>query len=178
MGIGLDQYMALRGRQLGGKKAQNAGASFENDFIRRCYLQGLYVSRIPDGCKQVSKDEIYRLKSPFDWIVTYHHEPIGLLNRRDQSIALLDTKSTEGKVFNHSDIKEKQVQELIKHEGGRVKAGYVVLLKEINRVIFIPASYLNVCIHKRGSVKPYSHPSVQDLGTWSDFDLKGKLFHA
>lgn len=136
---------------LRGWQNQKSGTDFEGKFYAACYVKGIAITRVPDGCRQAGPHKIVRVKSPFDWIISYNGKT-----------ALIDTKSTSRPLAN-SAIDQNQVSEMMKHWGRGVRAGYVVWFREEDRVMFIPADVLDRRRRKRGSIE-YDDPECVSLG--------------
>jgi penicillin-binding protein-related factor A (putative recombinase) len=114
-------------KRLAGKLAQSRGKSFETLFQETCKIQGIAVTPIPNGCRNVGR-RIVRVKSPFDWVLGY--------NKR---AAFIDTKTSGDKNFNHSKIKPHQLKALQNLSSSGV-AGYV--LKINGKIYFVDVSIL------------------------------------
>jgi len=149
-------------RSLSGRKAQHVGQGFELLFGRMCLIQRVKCTRIPDGCKQLSQHKIVRVPTPWDWILSHQGK-----------VALLDTK-TCAENFPHSAIEAHQVDEMLGHCQNGTIAGYVIWLRKIDHVIYVPAPLLNSWRHVRGSITPES-PGVLSLGSSLKIEIK-KLF--
>lgn len=106
-----------------------------------------------------------RVKSPFDWILTYQGRS-----------AVIDTKTTEHDAFWRADIIEHQVEELLIHEQAGGVGGYIVWNRKSDLILFIPASLLEAA-HQKKVDTPLNreHPQVKYLGTSQKFNL-AKLF--
>lgn len=141
-----------------GGKSQAFGSLFETIFLKTCRSQGVAITRIPDGCRQVGK-RIIRVKTPWDWVVSYQNRT-----------ALIDTKTVNADVFIHSAITEHQVNELFNHERSGALAGYVIWLRLTNRVFFMPAYALMQALQAGGSFSE-SHVHATYLGT-NHFDIR------
>lgn len=141
-----------------GGKSKAFGNMFEDMFQQNCRSNGVAITRIPDGCRQAGK-HIIRVKTPWDWVLTYKHKT-----------ALIDTKTVNSDVFNCSLITEHQVRELHQHERLGAVAGYVIWLRESNRVFFIPAGALANEMKRVGSFSD-AHPQAIYLGTQM-FDVR------
>lgn len=150
-------------KQRAGAKAQANGGSFENQFSNCCATSGITVTRIPDSCRQVSSQRMIRIRSPFDWILTYR----GLT-------ALIDTKTTQESTFAHSAIDWDQIEDLYAHEARGAIAGYVIALQEANRVIFLESGYLLTKQGIRGSIS-YDDRQAVVLGKSRDYGFRPEL---
>ena len=150
-------------RRLAGSRAKAWGSFFEDAFATKCRFSAMAITRIPDSCRQISAQRMIRVKSPFDWIVSF-----------DGKSLVIDTKTTMANAFGFSQIDPDQVRELLHHERAHVLAGYVVWLRGVDQVIFVPASLLAAAIGEEGSFKQDS-PGVWRLGSSLEFDLR-KIF--
>lgn len=142
-----------------GSLAVRVGRSFEESFEAVCRYSGVAVSRIPDGCKVVGRGQLKRVKSPFDWILSYHGQ-----------VVIIDTKTVNESVFAHSAIDLDQARAMLEHQNQGTLAGYVVYLRKSNQVIFVDAWELCRRIPQGpGSVKP-GDPRVFLIGQIQDFN--------
>lgn len=159
MGRALPSLKKIRG----GIRAKEIGAGFEDLFEKFCQQQGVAITSIPDGCKQIGPNprrDLIRVKTPWDWVATY----------RGQT-ALLDTKTVEGKSFPCSLITDHQVQALIEHERKGGLGGYVIWLRSTGAVFFIRAQTLFELSLVPGSFCE-THPDAIFLGSGYDFDIR------
>lgn len=108
------------------------GNGFEGRFSDACKLGGWQVTRIPDGCKQLSAFKIVRVKSPFDFLLTIA-----------PTLSLYcDAKTTIGDRFTYSAINQDQLSELLRIENSGHVAGFVIEFRQVNKVCFASASKL------------------------------------
>jgi len=117
--------MSTRARA--GKKARDAGKSFEDFFVDLCSLNKVRAVRIPDAGRTVRTKygiQFKRAKSPFDFFIT-----------KDGLSACLDTKTTQNKTFSHSKIDQSQVKWL-DFTGGSIPSGYVIWFQILDSVVF------------------------------------------
>lgn len=149
-------------KQRSGARAQFNGSSFENLFEKCCEASQVAITRIPDSCRQLSH-RIIRVKSPFDWILTYQGRT-----------ALIDTKSTLESTFAHSAIDWEQVKSLYDHEARGAIAGYVLSLGEVNRVVFVGARHLLSKKGVRGSIS-HADDQVSILGLSGPYGFDATL---
>jgi len=147
------------GKVLAGRKAKHNGATFEAIFESACHRHGLTCTRIPDGCKQIGQQRLIRVKSPFDFVVSYNGKT-----------ALIDTKTVARSVFANSAIDPHQAIILSNHEHAGAIAGYVVYLRETSEVIFIPGSTLMASLNSRGSLS-HNSGGLIPLGKLESIDL-------
>ena len=144
----------------GGAKAQAFGALFENLFLNSCRKNGIVTTRFPDGCKSIGQNRIIRVKTPFDWILSFNGKT-----------ALIDTKTTDSDSFSHSKIIIHQVTEMSAHQRAGTIAGYVIWFRKSNRVIFMNALDLFELSLKPGSIKKDEYKS-KIIGIDSNFDMR------
>jgi len=158
----MKQFADLKSRRsMGGLKAKAYGQMFEQIFLMACRRDQVGVTQIPDSCKQISSTKIARVKSPFDFILTYQGHS-----------AVIDTKTTEHDTFSRSDIVEHQVKSLLVHEMAGGFGGYVIWFRGMDQIIFMPASNLNTL--KRaglGSSINVLNSNAISLGSSHDFQL-------
>lgn len=126
-----------------GLKAKKNGENFENIFKVICQRMNIVVTRIPDGCRQLSATKLTRVKTPFDWVLSFQGR-----------VALIDTKSINAKAFPNSLIDFHQAMAMAAHEANGIRAGYVVFLKEIETLVFIQAVELVKSFGVKGSFSP------------------------
>lgn len=124
-------------------KQVKIGASFEGKFKTLCDLASIIATRMPDGCRVVGMNKLIRVKTPWDWILSYQSKT-----------ALIDTKTTEEKTFRHSLIESHQVCEMMRHSEAGVVAGYVVEFRELNKIVFYSCAQLYPLMNVRGSLTP------------------------
>lgn len=141
------------------------GALFENLFENRAKRGGITVTRMPDGCRQLGKDKLIRVATPFDWILSYQGQA-----------CLIDTKTTDGDRFPFSKIEAHQARELLKHHEAGTIAGYVIWFRLSDEVVFIGANLLADVSFRTLAPKPGSFKAdtlgVIPLGRYqSDLDV-------
>src|SRR3954467_8667995 len=110
------------------------GDSFEQLFFLVCNrTRGLAITRFPDGCKVVGNNKLGRVKTPWDWVVSYNGKT-----------ALIDTKTTASNSFPHSKIEHHQVKEMSSQSlAGMAAAGYVIWFRQSDGVYFASSLFLN-----------------------------------
>jgi penicillin-binding protein-related factor A (putative recombinase) len=101
-------------RRISGKRAQSSGMLFETFIKGMCAIQGISVTQIPSGCKWVSRDKAFPIKSPFDFVLGYEGRSV-----------FLDAKSTIANTFAYSSIDQDQLSNLITASNGG-GAGYII----------------------------------------------------
>jgi penicillin-binding protein-related factor A (putative recombinase) len=141
-------------RILAGRKAKARGDIFENTFRSAAHRAHFKCIQIPMGAKQVARNKMIRVRTPFDFV---------LIHRK--GAVFLDTKITLKKSFSFSDCTPHQIKELMEIEKLGHLAGYVVYYSELNRIVFYH-SYKLVRLQIGKSVKPedgVSLGSLQDL---------------
>lgn len=136
---------------------QSFGDLFERLFHLQCArTRGIAVTRFPDGCKVLRQNKIVRVKTPWDWVVSFNGKT-----------ALIDTKTTEGDSFPHSKIEDHQIREMVTHsEAGNNTTGYVIWFRKSDGVYFASSLLLNNLLKVRGSLKT---DMLQFLGKSSAF---------
>lgn len=134
-------------RRLAGRIAKAKGQNFETQLILQGKKTFWTCIQIPDGCKQVSKDKMFRIKSPFDFVFA------NLLNQT--SIIFCDAKTTDAKTFPPGKIKEDQLTELMKFaEMTNVASGYIVNFEKLGIVSFFSVAELEKSFKSRKGLKP------------------------
>lgn len=113
------------------KTPKAIGNEFEMILRRRCLMTGVAITRIHDGCSTTGNNFIMRRQQICDFIVSW-----------SGMSGLLDAKSCGDLRFNFSAITKHQVDEMLQHERAGIKAGYIILFRKIQKVIFFPASTL------------------------------------
>lgn len=108
------------------------GNGFEGRFASSCKLGGWQVTRIPDGCKQLSAFKLVRAKSPFDFLCT----------KAPGVSFFCDAKTTIGDRYPYSAINQDQLSELLRIEKSGHVAGFVIEFRQVKKVCFAPASLL------------------------------------
>jgi len=146
-------------RALAGRRAQNNGAVFETLFQGACLRRGIATTRIPDGCKQLATRRIIRVRTPFDWALSYNGKA-----------ALIDTKTLDEAAFPNGAVDPNQAHTLLTHLLKGTIAGYVVNLRKTDTCMYIPASNLCNALKGRGSIK-VNDPGVVLLGTLQTMDM-------
>lgn len=96
-----------------------------------CKANGIYVVKIPDGCRRLGKNKLISVKSPFDRILA-----------RKGKAAFVDYKHTKNAKFSYSMINREQVNTLIGLECEGQIAGFLVYFEVHNRIIFFRASLM------------------------------------
>lgn len=123
----LNPFKRIQGGYIGKKR----GELFETQFMTSSHRYNAACTRIPDGCKQVSKTKLIRVRTPFDWIVSYRGKT-----------AVIDTKSFDHAVLRRSDVVDHQLTHLLDHARESVTAGFVVHHRPTSKVIFYPAKWV------------------------------------
>lgn len=126
-----------------GRAQQSFGSFFEKIFFYGCSrVNGMAVTRFPDGCRVLGKNRVVRVKTPCDWILSY-----------GGMTAMLDTKTTSTDSFAYSKIEPHQIEEMVKHQVAGAKAGYIIWFRKSDDVIFVSSLLLHGLLSKRGSIK-------------------------
>lgn len=108
------------------------GNGFEGRFAYSVAVGGWTVTKIHDGCRQLSAFKIVRVKQAFDWFLT---KAPGLS-------FYCDTKTTIGDRFAYSAINQDQLSELLRIEKNGHIAGFVIEFRQVGKVCFASASKL------------------------------------
>jgi hypothetical protein len=149
-------------RQKAGLTAKRAGESFEQEFERMATLNNFSVIRIPDGCRQVrdrsGRMKLLRVRTPFDY----------LISKRGFHVCV-DCKSTDGSTFPYSAITHHQIQTLQRISKDTL-SGYVVLFKELRKVVFFPSSRL-WNLKPKTSLRPEDGIDLGGLSHNSNFEV-------
>lgn len=137
-----------------GMKQKAFGDLFEELFFLSCQrVQGMAISRFPDGCKVVGGNKIIRVKTMCDWILTY-----------GGVTALIDTKTTADDSFPFSKIEPHQVDEMLRHSQSGAKSGYVIWLRKSDDVLFCSSLMLSGLLGQRGSIRSPHNGGSHFLG--------------
>jgi penicillin-binding protein-related factor A (putative recombinase) len=113
-----------------GAAAHAHGAQFELWFERKCVAtSGLAWNRIADGCRTVGRGKLFRVRQPYDWVLTYAGRT-----------ALIDTKSFDSARLVPSCIEKHQLDALHAHELAGAIGGYAIYFRRAERVCFARAS--------------------------------------
>lgn len=159
----VDAIVKAKKKQRQGAVANSFGKLFERLFDLGCRriksFQVVAITRMPDGCRVVGRNKLMRVKTPFDWIVTFNGLSV-----------FVDTKTTLEDSFAHSKIEPHQVNEMAKHEAAGTRAGYVIWLRKTDVVFYIGACALQTLMKTRGSIEP-SNPNCITLGSSNRMDV-------
>jgi len=124
-------YMSLK-RSISAKSAQSHGAEFETMLSRSAEAEGFISIRIADGCRQLGRNKLMRVKTPFDFVL--FKSPIETI--------FVDSKTTNNKTFAYSSITPHQIEILKRLTLKGATAGYIVYFRPFNKVIWFSASLL------------------------------------
>lgn len=151
--------MSKLGRIIGGKKAKQVGKSFETAVIDRARHQGMYIIKMPEGCKRIPGPlKMIQVKTPFDFILF-----------GDEEVVFLDAKTYAKNTIYPSDLVDHQVQTLLEIENRGYTAGYLIYLRTKDEVHFVSATILSGCmIHNR----PIDFNKTLFIGNIFNFDLQ------
>lgn len=152
--------MVTRNSRLAGLRAKRQGDAFEEIFQRAARAKRVPITRFPNGCKRVGPKRLIQVKTPFDWILTHKNVT-----------AMIDTKSVSGAFFPNSAIEGHQISEMLAHAEQGAIGGYVVWLRLVNHVIFIPATRLATAYGTRGSIG-HMDSHIKMLGPCGNIDIK------
>ena len=141
MAIRLGKFKS-RTRVVAGKKAKTRGQQWENLLRSSAGFEGWYTVRLPDGCKQISQNNIIRVKTPFDFIFV-----------RNGNAIFADAKTTKAKNFSRSMIDPFQVKELAAISNQGLVAGYIIRFELTDQVIFFH-SHVLLAVRPNSSLDP------------------------
>jgi len=148
--------MATLKRIRGGAIARAAGNSFEDFFDAKCNGAGIAVTRMPDGCRQVGPKRLIRVKSDFDWVLSFHGKA-----------ALIDTKTFGShNTLRPSDLTPHQVDALYRHWQHDTISGYIVWFRKVDYIGFAWAKLLRDIVETGQSIP---HTGLMPLGSFRDF---------
>lgn len=134
--------MVSEKKRISGKKSQKKGNAFEKLVMENGWRNKYSVIRIPNGSRRIGAHAIIPIKSPFDFVVV-----------KKKFIVFLDAKTCGKKYFEHSSIKEKQIQHLYSLYLQEHVSGYLVRFELENKTVFFDAKLLKSRIGIRGSLK-------------------------
>jgi len=127
-------------------KAQ--GARFEALFAARCGVDGLKALKNPLSFKYLPGGRIQPIRADLDFRVL----------RRDGRVCYVDTKSFDEEAFTFSQLETHQIQRAMQYDSFKVPAGFVVLLRPLDRVFYYPAHVI-FCHGPRTRFLPsHGHP--------------------
>ena len=127
------------------------GTDNESLLDQMCRFQGITITKIPDGCRTVGRGKLFRVKTPFDRLLSYRGHT-----------AAIDYKTTNGGVFSYSMIDRDQAIKLLEIHFADCLAGYIITLRSLNQIVFFDAETLF-------NLKPHSSLGPEhglDLGTF------------
>lgn len=133
-------------RIIAGHKSQSAGSAFESAFEVICIQNGFSCIRIPNGCRQIGRDNrgrpnLIRIKSPFDYFIANKGFAV-----------MLDVKCTEQNRFTFSMLNQDQVTTLHNARKDCV-SGYLVHFVTLNKIVFFDSIQLHN-VKPRESIGP------------------------
>lgn len=134
--------MATERRRIAGIRAKQMGLAWENLFESNAYHAGCGVIKIPDGCRQVGKGKMIRVKTPFDFVIMKSGKSI-----------YLDTKTTLGTRWTFSDCDRHQMYWLEMCAKAGHRAGYMVEFRALKRIVFFSIARLSR-LQPRESLSP------------------------
>lgn len=147
-------------RRFAGKKAYNNGQLFENMIRIAGAREGIHIINMPLGMKRFGR-KMHQIKTPFDMTLLMQGKAV-----------FVDCKNFEGSRITYSMITPHQVSSLRQIEAAGHMAGYLVFLRECDRVVFYRSSVLTTLTHGEG----FGPEDGFVLGTELDFRLT-HLFH-
>jgi hypothetical protein len=149
-------------RMIAGKVAKRLGDQFETLLQNVAVSEGLESVRIPDGCKQLGKNKIKRVKTPFDFVFV----------KSQTEVIFADAKTSNGQTFAFSELTPHQVEALVNLSKKGVFAGYIVYFRGIDKIVWFEALKLSA-LNPRESLKPTDGVL---LGSRFNFNFRG-IFH-
>lgn len=156
--------MALMNNRRRGYFAKKIGEKTEQDLIHHAYHQGILILQIPSGCKWVAANKVVPVPTPFDCVAIWGSKDI-----------FFDIKTTEGSTFTYSMIHDKphQLDWLSKIERRGRQAGFLVLFRESNELVWFKASRMEM-VKRRESLDPNDG---LNLGPFYTADLTKIFLH-
>jgi len=128
----LKKNLVKRARQQAGLKAKREGQNWERSFEINCTEADIRFIRIPDGCKQLGRFKLIRVKSPFDYLISYNGKT-----------ACIDLKSFgTGTRLTYSHINQNQLIALLNMRRDCL-TGYVVFFRSVGKVVFYDSLLMN-----------------------------------
>lgn len=149
-------------RRIAGIRSKIMGMAWENLFESNAWRFGAAVIKIPDGCRQVSKGKLIRVKSPFDFVIIKSGKSV-----------FLDTKTTLGTRWTYSDCDRHQMYWLEHCAKAGSRAGYMVEFRALRRIVFFSIERLSR-LQPRESLSP--DDGLQISSDDDRLDL-GRLFY-
>lgn len=138
-----------------------AGASFERLFERQCQLAGLWADQNHIKARRAWKGRLQALPSNLDYTVI----------DRQGRIGFFDCKNFDADHFVYSDLDQHQIDLAERYNSHLVPAGFVVLLRPLDRVYF----FAGEAVRRLGPGTRFTPSMGVELGSWSDFDPRTLL---
>lgn len=142
----------------GAEKGRTEGSAFQDLFEKQSKRNGLLAIRNHYTAKYQYSGTISVVKSELDY---------KLINQKG-SVGYFDCKSFQQDHFTYSMIDEKQIERACLYNEWNVRSGFVVWLREINRVVF----YSGHIIKGRGPGNRFESHDGLHLGKFESFDLR------
>lgn len=146
----------------GGLEAKRRGDEFEDILYAQAIEQGFAIVKIPPGCKQIGRNRLIRVKSPFDYLIA-----------KSAQMVAFDCKSTALNKFPSSLVKWHQVENLEWLEKKDIEAGYLIWFRKLDQIHFFSAKYMHDNPRK---IAPEF--STRFLGNRQNFDLNKMLTYS
>jgi hypothetical protein len=113
-------------RKIRGWQSKRDGEALERLLEFAAKGEGHSIIRIPDGCKQIGRGRLVRVKSPFDYILA-----------SNSRCTFFDAKHTSEKFLYLSSIASHQIEAMEKlMRSPNVRTGFIVLFSESKRIEF------------------------------------------
>lgn len=141
-----------------GTRNQRTGASFESALSWESARADVLAVRNGQTVRWLPGGKTIPVKSNLDWT----------LLTREGHVAFVDTKSFAGRRFGRSVIDPSQLQLGLRYETFGFKAGFVVLLREINAIVFYDAK----TIQGAGQARGFGIDDGLLLGRLDAFDVR------
>jgi len=139
-------------------KGRDYGQAFEQIFLERGQLNGLFVRKNPLSCRHVWGGRLQLVKGLLDFMLVSPHGIVGFF----------DTKSFGGDKFAFSEIDEGQLKMADTFNKWNVPAGFVVYFRDLDAVVYFKAGDL----YRKGPRSSFGVIDGKYLGTVFNFDLK------
>lgn len=138
------------------KKSRAQGVAYEVEVENQAHREDMALTQMPMGAKFVNSTKMVRVKTDFDFILTFRHKT-----------ALFDCKSFKGTRLTASMILDHQFNALLRHHLKGGIAGYLIFWIEKNSVMWFSAGMLQHVMLIEG----LNWDNGRRLGTLSNFQL-------
>lgn len=162
MGVNLSY---VNNRIWGGRRAKALGTSWEAIIERKCIREQIMHVRIPDGCRQIGKQKLIRVRSPLDYVLI-----------KEGKTVFLDAKTINADTLSYSFLHDSkstshQLETMRRISVNKCRAGLLIWFRLSNIISFIDAQLLMVIQPNEG----IKYDAGLILGKFEDFKL-GPLF--